>query len=419
MAPATGSGAAAVLALVALVGVQVLVAVVYKAVQRDGTYPFAPMSVFAVAELVKLGIAVHMHRQQCAAAETSPTAWLAHPGLYANAAQIALLGLFYFVNNQLAFVLFLNADPASINLLKAGATGISALLWTVFLGRSIPALQWGCVALQICGMVLVQYDDCVQHLLLAPGVYAQILLAVTITALSGVWNERQLKRLAMSVFEQNMVLYAVGALLCLGGYVVQKFSDPTGYPGFFDGYWGPGIVVVLLNSLMGVVVTAVYVYADAVVKTLGSALTTVVVVWLSHAWYGLHLTAAIACGSAVVVIASTMYLTLEVQYKAAAAAAADTVAAAAVGPEAGQPAGGTDGAPRSASESSSGCWASIQRRRGSLASAGAALLVALAVAALLVALGLWHATDVSYTLELLQDHLIDAIDPLVDASAEG
>ena len=299
----------ALLALAALVVVQTLVAVIYRLAQRDGGYPFAPLSALAMAELGKLAISAALHARACRATDEAPTAFFGRPTFRAHAPKIAVLAVLYFVNNQLAFKLFLWADPTSINLIKSSAIAISALLWTVFFQRPIGPLHWATIAVQMCGMAIVQYDQCAQHTLLALPVYGALFVAVFITALCGVWNELQLKSLPLTLHEQNMALYAVGFALNLGGYVVQRVADPA-YPGFFQGYWGIGIVVILLNAVIGIVVTAVYKYADALVKTLASAITTIAVLFVSAALFHSPLTVSIVLGSTVVVLATAMYLNL-------------------------------------------------------------------------------------------------------------
>ena len=66
----------------------------------------------------------------------------------------------YFTNNQLTFLLFLRADPASINLLKAGSSATTALVWCISMGKVVSQQQWLAIAMQVCGLIVVQYDAC-------------------------------------------------------------------------------------------------------------------------------------------------------------------------------------------------------------------------------------------------------------------
>ena len=390
-------GQVQLLALCTLVAVQTLVAVIYRLAQRDGGYPFAPLSALAMAELGKLAISLVLHvraSRDSAVGDAAggggrsggsgehPLAFVQQPAFRAHLPKFAVLALLYFINNQLAFKLFLWADPTSINLLKSGAIAVSALLWTLFFRRPIAPLQWASIAMQICGMVIVQYDQCTQHTLLALPVYGALFIAVFITALCGVWNELQLKSLPLSIHEQNAGLYAVGFALNLAGYVAQRIADPA-YPGFFQGYWGVGILVVLLNSVIGVVVTAVYKYADALVKTLASALTTIVILFTTAALFRTPLTVSIVLGSAVVVLATVMYLSLDTPPPPRVAAATPPQDDAAAAAEMGDAAGIAKAAPQLL-QSWTSAWTSglLSRRPRHLV----ALLAFVGTVALLVAL---------------------------------
>jgi hypothetical protein len=64
-----------------------------------------------------------------------------------------------------------------------------------------------------------------------------------------------------------------------------------------------------VNACFGVVVIAVYKYADAILKTLASACTTVVLLLLSFQFFGLQPSLVRCCGCGVVLIAVAQYAT--------------------------------------------------------------------------------------------------------------
>jgi hypothetical protein len=145
-------------------------------------------------------------------------------------------------------------------------------------------------------------------MVLPASTYMMLLYSVTITSLSGVWNEQQLKTLPMSLHEQNMVLYAGGFVLNLGGHFI-KSALVDGTPGFFVGYDKTSIAVVAVNACFGIVVTAVYKYADAGMKCMANAVTTVMLLTVSWALFGLQVPATTLAGCIVVIVAVALYST--------------------------------------------------------------------------------------------------------------
>lgn len=292
-----------------LICLQVLVGVLYKVSQSQSKYAYSTLSVMTLAEAGKFVISASLHFVQAPkSSHMEHTVWSCNLCTLTHVSKISLLALLYFINNQLAFSLFLWADPASINLLKAGSSLITAVIWCIFMGQLITLNQWAAIALQVLGLIVVQIDACKGMLLMSPLTYAAIGVSAVITALSSVWNEQQLKSIDMTLHEQNMVLYLGGVILNVFGFLYMKLHDPV-YPSFFQGYTLVTACIIAVNACFGVVVTAVYKHADAVLKTLASAITTVALLLLSFAFFGLQFNINRVCGCAVVVIAVAQYAT--------------------------------------------------------------------------------------------------------------
>ena len=110
----------------------------------------------------------------------------------------------------------------------------------------------------------------------------------------------------LSLHEQNLVLYAFGALLNGAGHHVRASLEPA-HPRFFDGYSFLLIGVISVNACFGIVVTAVYKYTNAIVKTLASAVTTVVLTVVSLLFFGLEVTVVSGAGCISVILAVMLY----------------------------------------------------------------------------------------------------------------
>lgn len=299
----------------ALVALQVVVGLVYKLSQKSSlSYSYSTFSALAIAEAIKFGISAFLnsrtpergHSALPTTKHEAPASSLARVPP-AVCAKILALAAMYCINNQLTFAIFLTADPASMNIFKSGSTLITAVISLVLLHRQITRQQWAAIVLQVSGLFVTQFDACKDRMTLPGTTYALLLLSVTITALSGVWNEYQLKTLPLTLHQQNMVLYAGGFVLNAGGHFAKAALTDGGVPGFFSGYDASSIAVVAVNACFGIVVTAVYKYADSIMKCLANAVTTVLLLGLSWMLFGLQVHAGIVAGCVVVIVAVFLY----------------------------------------------------------------------------------------------------------------
>lgn len=226
---------------------------------------------------------------------------------------LVCLAALYALNNHVAFVLFLYVDPASISLFKSWATGISAVILYVFFARPISGVQWGAILLQVIGLIISLYDPCKGTV---QGSYALLIFSVFITAVCSVWNEQVVKKFNASLYSQNIILYTVGSILNL----LVFFLAPASYPAkgvdpvtgaavsYFAGYTPAVLGVIACNSLLGLAITVVYKYADAIIKTFASATGTGVLLVVNTMLFATPASLSAFLGVAVVFIASYIYL---------------------------------------------------------------------------------------------------------------
>merc|ERR1711957_948445 len=78
--------------------------------------------------------------------------------------------------------------------------------------------------------------------------------------------------------------------------------------GFFDGYHNPWAVgVVFANAVIGLAITAVYKYANAVTKCIASDVSAVLLCIISAIFFGLESSITMWCGVLVVCFAVHLY----------------------------------------------------------------------------------------------------------------
>ena len=105
-----------------------------------------------------------------------------------------------------------------------------------------------------------------------------------------------------------MVLYTAGASLNLVFHIIISLLK-SDEPGIFTGYNNSGaIMVVLSNVFIGLAITAVYKYADAVVKCFATAVSTGILLYLSPILFGTELSFLVLPGTLIVFIATYLYM---------------------------------------------------------------------------------------------------------------
>ncbi|KAL3426432.1 UDP-galactose transporter [Phlyctema vagabunda] len=359
-----GPQGAAYAAALGLIAIQVGIGIIMKMAQSGGSYDFSPSSSVTISEFCKMLLSTlffyreckqrvankepahtplptsernsfeeskpfsedeaaglntngHGHRRRTSEAYNSPRdvrldsktfiTYIRNEVSRDTRYGFAQLALFYALINNSIFVSYKLADPGTIQLTKSGVTFITALVMIATLGSKVTKIQWIAIVIQICGLMVTQYH---------PGTgtayplstYLILLFQVFLSALSGVYNQALLKSDGSSLHADNMILYASGAAINLLLHLVIRVLKAD-EPGFFTGYNSIGaLMVILSNVFIGLAITAVYKYADAVVKCFATAVATGILLYLSPILFGTELGFLVLPGTVVVFIASWLYM---------------------------------------------------------------------------------------------------------------
>ncbi|KAJ3161110.1 hypothetical protein HDU86_007731 [Geranomyces michiganensis] len=104
-----------------------------------------------------------------------------------------------------------------------------------------------------------------------------------------------------------MGLYASGTIINLAIYAYKAAAGDE--PSFFYGYDSVlALTVVLLNAFIGIAITYVYKYADAVVKSIAGSVTTGLLVILSAVLFGARVTILTGTGSLIIFTSTYIYM---------------------------------------------------------------------------------------------------------------
>ncbi|KAL2071809.1 hypothetical protein VTL71DRAFT_13044 [Oculimacula yallundae] len=219
----------------------------------------------------------------------------------------AKLALLYALINNTIFVAYKLADPGTIALVRSGVIFITALIMVLALGADISKIQWTAIIIQLCGLATTQYtpDTGTNYPL---STYMVLLFQVFVSSVAGVYNQSLLKDENVSLHAQNAVLYGCG--IVINGVVHLTLSFVTDdEPGFFVGYTNSAAYLVIVsNVFIGLAITAVYKYANAVIKCLATAVATGILLYISPILFGTTMAPLIIPGGLIVFITSWLYM---------------------------------------------------------------------------------------------------------------
>ena len=160
---------------------------------------------------------------------------------------------------------------------------------------------------QICGLMVTQYrpDTGASYPL---STYTLLIFQTFLSASAGVYNQSLCKRGTASLHGDNQTLYASGAAINLVIHIIMKILK-SDEPSFFSGYNSIGaIMVVLSNVFIGLAITAVYKYADAIIKCFATAVSTGILLYLSPLLFGAEMSFLVLPGTLVVFISTWLYM---------------------------------------------------------------------------------------------------------------
>jgi hypothetical protein len=278
------------IALVSLTGVSTAIGFTIKYSMSGGRYAYSPISAVTMTELFKLVASILVIiRLVVAAAADKGTSFEEQARTFVKenySTTVALhnigLALAYAIVNLVTYGVFIYAPASTFFLLKAASPVVTALLLAVLVRRPISSPQWVAIVAQCIGLFATQYDPCKSTPAVSTTGYIFVFINIAVSCAAGVWNENIIKTYHVSVNAQNSLMYSAGVIVNLFLFFVMppEAIGGNGALGFFEGYNWKVIAVIVANGSIGLVITAVYKYADVVVKTFGLAGSTVTLLLL-------------------------------------------------------------------------------------------------------------------------------------------
>lgn len=276
------------IAFVALTSVSTAIGVTMKMSQDGGAYRYNPIASVVLTEVFKFLVAcsvvcisaIKENKEGSGAVSyyTSLIQFL-HRNLRREIFLHSIgLAITYAIVNVVTFLILLHASASSFFFTKAASPILTAGILRCMTDRKISPIQWIAVSAQCVGLLVTQFDPCTKSTVISPIGYALIAVNIIFGCFAGVWNENVIKAYNVSLTAQSAVLYLFGigvnGVLYLLVPAHMLGMHPSGPSGFFDGFSSRAWFVVAANGSVGLVISAVYRYADVVVKTFGSAGST-------------------------------------------------------------------------------------------------------------------------------------------------
>jgi hypothetical protein len=282
------------IALLSLTAVSTAIGYSMKASQVKGKYDYSPMSATAMVELFKMTVSsafvakiiAQGAAEKGCSCEQEAQSYARENYSPASLMHCAGLSVAYSIVNLVTFGAMVHVGASTFFLLKAASPVVTALLLAGLIGRPIAAAQWAAILMQCVGIVATQYDPCSSQKSSSTSAlgYVFVLINVTVGCVAGVWNEWVIKTYGSSLNAHGVAMYAYGIVFAVVLFmtVPSESLGSSSALGFFENYNLPVLAVICANGSIGLVISAVYKYADVVVKTFGAAGSTVLLFLLER-----------------------------------------------------------------------------------------------------------------------------------------
>jgi UDP-galactose transporter len=232
----------------------------------------------------------------------------------ARSRAMAVPSLLYVLQNTLQLMAVNNLDASTFSVLSQLKVLTTAVASAIFLGTKISPRKWRALALLCGGCILVNYRPAPTGVLSASQQASAAaewstfvfglgctLAMVTLSGCTGVYIESQLKNAQATLWERNVQLSLWGMCFAAGSLLLRD-ADAVLSRGFFAGWSGMALVVVLCQSVGGLVTAVVVKYTDTIIKGFVVGLSVVITTVLSKFLFGTELTMQFTMGAGAVLL---------------------------------------------------------------------------------------------------------------------
>ncbi|XP_052780271.1 UDP-N-acetylglucosamine transporter-like [Mya arenaria] len=301
------------LSLLALVGQNAMVILVMRYVRTRGGDMFMATSAVVMSEILKCAtsmlIIFYLHG-------SSFRRWAHHlhenillqPG---DCVKVSVPSLVYTLQNNLLYIALSNLDAATFQVTYQLKILTTAVFSVIMLRKVLSGVQWISLVILFVGVSIVQLQPESETSLEANEQRPLLgLVAVVVSCLmsgfAGVYFEKILKESKQSLWLRNVQLGFLGAIIGMITMEIKE-GDRLRLNGFFHGYDAWVWLVIILQSLGGLLVAIVVKYADNILKGFAASMAIVVSCIVSVFFFDFKLSFQFTFGASLVMLSIYLY----------------------------------------------------------------------------------------------------------------
>lgn len=231
--------------------------------------------------------------------------------------KFAVPAVLYAIHNNIIFIALGMISPVTYQLfnnIKIVATG---LVFRIFLNRALALKQWMAIILLPLSMCVTQFvyptkegdgslvsESQEPEQQIFTGFLWMVVLSLC-SAFAGVYNEYLLKTGdTSSLMWKNMQLYFFSIISLFIPYLFQAKEPGTGW---FDGFNAMAWGVVVMNGMLGQIISAIFYYADNIVKVYAASGAVLLTPFVSKLFFGTQLDTPLFVGIGIALISLFLY----------------------------------------------------------------------------------------------------------------
>lgn len=228
-------------------------------------------------------------------------------------AKLMVPALLYTIQNNMLYEALQNLDAATYSVCYQTKILTTAVFSVILLRKKLSATKWGALLLLTSGVALAQlsaegsreaHESAVTQSPIKG--FLCVLGAACTSGFAGVYFEMLLKGSKTSLWVRNIQMGIPSIVLSLLSVLVKDW-EPVTQNGFFYGYNGVVVAVIVLQAVGGLIVAVVVKYADNIRKSFATAVSIIISCTLSALLFDFKPTFTFLLGSAMVVGSVFLY----------------------------------------------------------------------------------------------------------------